>query len=172
MARAARQNFSARCARSISFWGLHAPAASQPVSHWAESTNLVPFKSWRATMRAQRDTYACRHGTGVGSSSVRSLASRFFNGGSTWLATWPWQCEEALKSHVFWRGRSGARRGAPAPKEASRPAVSRSAARQEHEERTGGKRHHGESRNRVVGAAIKASALTVKRPTCGALGGH
>ena len=55
---------------------------------------------------------------------------------------------------------------------ASRPAVSRFAARQEHEERTGGKRHHGEPRNRVVGAAIKASALTVKRPTCGALGGH
>ena len=70
-------------------------------THWAESTNLVPFKSWRATMRAQRDTYACRHGTGVGSSSVRSLASKFFNGGSTWLVTWPWQCEEALKSRMF-----------------------------------------------------------------------
>jgi len=87
----------------------------------AESTNLVRFQSWRATRRAHRDTYACRHGTGVGSSSVRSLASRFFNGGATWLVTWPWQCEEALKSHVFWRGRSGARRGAPAPKELRDP---------------------------------------------------
>ena len=82
----------------------------------------------------------------------------------------PWQCEEALKSHVFWHGRSGARRGAPAPKEASGPAVSLSAARQEHEERTGSKRHHGKSGKRVVGAAIKASALTVERRTCGALG--
>ena len=49
------------------------------------------------------DVRACRHGKGVRSSGVRSLASRYFNGGSTWLATWPCQCEEALKSHVFWR---------------------------------------------------------------------
>ena len=103
---------------------------------------------------------------------MRSLASKFFNGGSTWLATWPWQCEEARKSHVFWRGRSGARRSAPAPKEASGPVVSLSAARQEHKERTGSKRHHGKSGKRVVGAAIKASALTVERRTCGALGGQ
>ena len=132
-------------------------------SHWAESTNLVPFKSWRATMRAQRDTYACRHRTGVGSSSVRSLASKFFNGGSTWLATWPWQCEEALKSHVFWRGRSGARRGAPAPKELRDPLLFRALlhARSMRSVLTGSKRHHGESRNRVVGAAIKASGVCI-----------